>query len=115
MRKEPNMRVENYRLNGKGVPQSHAGKNHGIFQVRNLRVISSGDLDDDWEHVSVSTPSRTPDWKEMCKIKELFWRDDETVIQFHPKKGDYVNIHPHCLHLWRKKGEDIELPPRDYV
>ena len=68
-----------------------------------------------WEHVSVSYRRRTPTWDEMCKVKDMFWHDDETVVQYHPKKSDYVNIHPNCLHLWRKCGEDFEQPPKIYV
>lgn len=68
-----------------------------------------------WEHVSVSYRRRTPSWDEMCKVKDMFWNEDETVVQYHPKKSEYVNRHPYCLHLWRKTGEDFELPPKQYV
>jgi hypothetical protein len=68
-----------------------------------------------WEHVSVSYPNRCPSWDEMCKVKAMFWNDEETVVQYHPKKSKYKNLHPYCLHLWRKCGEDFELPPREYV
>ena len=68
-----------------------------------------------WEHVSVSYPNRCPTWDEMCKVKEMFWHDSEVVVQFHPRKEDYVNIHPFCLHLWRKVGQDFETPPKIYV
>lgn len=63
-----------------------------------------------WEHVSVSFEKRVPTWDEMCKIKELFWNDDETVVQFHPKKSEYVNIHPYCLHLWKPIDCEYKLP-----
>lgn len=63
-----------------------------------------------WEHVSVSTLRRNPNWQEMCWVKDLFWRDDELVAQFHPPKSDHINIHPYCLHLWRHP--DMRLPPR---
>lgn len=68
-----------------------------------------------WDHVSIAFPNRCPTWEEMCKVKDLFFYDDETVIQFHPKKSEYVNKHPYCLHLWRKQGEDAELPPQIFV
>ena len=77
---------------------------------RDLRVIFSDG--DGWEHVSVSTPSRTPNWTEMCFIKSVFWHEEDTVIQFHPPKSEYVNNHPYCLHLWRPNdGLVIPLPP----
>lgn len=37
-----------------------------------------------WEHVSVSYKNRVPTWDEMCKIKDMFWNDDECVVQYHP-------------------------------
>lgn len=75
-------------------------------------VMSSGtDKDDKWEHVSVSLHNRCPTWDEMCEIKALFWTENETVIQFHPKKTQYVNTHPFCLHLWKRTDSEIELPP----
>ena len=68
-----------------------------------------------WEHVSVSYNKRMPTWEEMCKVKDMFWNEDETVVQFHPKKSEYVNTHKYCLHLWRKKNTDFELPPKYLV
>jgi len=65
-----------------------------------------------WEHVSVSLQHRCPSWNEMAYVKDLFWEDWETVIQFHPPKEHYVNAHPHCLHLWKPLGFEIPLPPR---
>lgn len=89
------------------IPSAQPG-NH------DLHVISSGESTDDvlgqWEHVSVSTPTRCPTWEEMCKVKSLFWHEHETVLQFHPAKTNYVNNHPFCLHLWKPKGE-VMLPP----
>ena len=45
----------------------------------------------------------------------MFWNDDETVIQYHPKKSEYVNECETCLHLWRKCGQDFETPPKIFV
>ena len=61
--------------------------------------------------MSVSNQVRCPTWGEMCQVKELFWRDDETVVQFHPAKSEYVNDHSYCLHLWKQTGVDFVLPP----
>jgi len=78
-----------------------------------MRVISSGpDSFTGWEHVSVSYANRCPVWDEMCFIKDLFWTEEETVLQFHPKKTEYKNVHKYCLHLWRRCGENYELPNR---
>ncbi len=81
-----------------------------------LRIVASGaDADDvqsqGWEHVSVSTRRRPPNWQEMCFVKDLFWEPEECVVQFHPPRSEYVNNHPHCLHLWRNKNAAFPLPP----
>jgi len=79
------------------------------FRSFMLTVIASDGLG--WEHVSVSLKNRCPNWDEMSFIKRLFWGDDETVIQFHPRRAEYVNNWPNCLHLWKRAGVDHELPP----
>lgn len=76
--------------------------NNGAFIIpyKSLRfqvICSDGMV---WEHVSVSLLNRTPTWKEMCFIKDLFWDKDECVIQIHPSKEKYINNHNFCLHLF---------------
>jgi hypothetical protein len=97
--------------------------NNGAFLITTeggatLKVIASDGTDkisDHWEHVSVSVNgvARCPSWAEMCFVKDLFWNDDEVVIQFHPAKKDYVNFHPYCLHLWRNRlpSRQTKTPP----
>lgn len=83
-----------------------------------LQVIAScggKDMGVEWDHVSVSLGNRCPNWIEMCFIKDLFWNEEETVIQFHPPKSQYVNNHPYCLHLWKPHNLEIPLPPRETV
>lgn len=92
---------------------------NGVFLVQgpcgqSLRIIaSSGDHAEaeGWEHVSVSTRRRPPNWQEMCFVKDLFWEDEECVIQYHPPRSEYVNNHPYCLHLWRNTFKSFPLPP----
>lgn len=75
-------------------------------------VAAGGDMaDEGWEHVSVSTKRRLPNWTEMCFVKDLFWDDEECVVQFHPPKSTYVNNHPNCLHLWKHITEKFPTPP----
>jgi len=64
-----------------------------------------------WEHVSVSFRGRCPSWEEMCIVKDIFWHEDECVVQYHPAKSEYVNNHPYCLHLWRPLQQDMPVPP----
>lgn len=66
-----------------------------------------------WEHVSVSPQKKsvTPTWDDMCKVKDIFFKDDEAVIQIHPPKAEYVNNMTNCLHLWRCTYKEMVLPP----
>ena len=72
-----------------------------------------------WEHVSVHAfngkRQRTPTWKEMCHAKDLCWDAEDEVLQFHPKRSEYVNVHQHTLHLWRPIGSRIDRPPSSLV
>ncbi|MBQ1779302.1 MAG: hypothetical protein IIZ93_14200 [Acidaminococcaceae bacterium] len=68
-----------------------------------------------WDHVSVSLISRCPTWGEMCDIKNFFFREDEVCVEYHPSKSNYVNIHKHCLHLWRPQDQELPVPPVSYV
>ncbi len=76
-------------------------------------IIASRDKE--WEHVSISCKNRCPNWEEMHHFKEMFFHDDECVMQLHPKKEDYVNNHPYCLHLWRPVQDVIPIPPKILV
>lgn len=124
MRSEPNKLIEHYRHQAAGF-ESPRGVNWGAFAIlyrgRYLHVISSGTPDDPaapgygWEHVSVSTNDRCPTWEEMQYIKTLFWRGDETVIQYHPPADRSKNLHPFTLHMWRPTAADLPLPPLDLV
>jgi len=94
--------------------ESPEGATWGYFELGPLRIISGGS-DERWEHVSVSCHDRTPSWEEMSLVKALFWSDDETVLQFHPKRSEYVNQMPHCLHLWKQRKKNHVLPPGELI
>jgi len=111
--REKNDLLNEYRVRQGPYRTTDSYKIRGMFiyplKEVQLLIVSSGH--GPWEHVSVSLPARTPTWEEMCVVKNLFWHDNETVVQYHPKKSEYKNCHPHCLHLWKKRGNEIELPP----
>lgn len=48
-------------------------------------------------------------------MKEIFWGDDEVCVEYHPKKEDYINLHPHCLHIWKEVGKKFATPPSIFV
>src|SRR5436190_20844408 len=94
---------EQYRIKEGMLGSDASYGNNGYFLVpfesRELAVIASDG--EGWEHVSVSLENRTPNWREMCYIKSLFWDDQDCVIQYHPPASEYVNNHENCLHMWR--------------
>lgn len=117
MRKPPH-KAEKYRLRHGDYGSDALYGNNGAFFIpgpcgRELKVIASDGPD--WEHVSVSLDKRCPNWREMCCIKDMFWDDDEVVIQYHPAKSEYVNQHPNCLHMWRPIDVKIPTPPNILV
>lgn len=102
--------------------------NNGAFALPSIEtgwdlflICSDGtdvDATDDlaqWEHVSVSARNdkrtRIPTWKEMCHVKNLCWDGEDVAVQFHPRESEYVNMHPHVLHLWRWKAGIFPTPP----
>lgn len=74
-----------------------------------------------WEHVSVSVGERNkkqhrcPTWGEMCYIKNLFWDEEDCIIQFHPAKSEYVNVHEFVLYLWRPTNQVIPIPLKEMI
>jgi hypothetical protein len=97
---------------------SERGEPFGAFALQYSETVvlaivaNAANPDSDWwEHVSVSAHGRTPTWDEMCWVKDLFWKEDECVVQYHPPKSEYVNCHPNCLHLWRSIRKKIPIPP----
>jgi len=113
---------EKYRLKNHPVLGSDASFGcNGFFIIPHYKILdyffnvqASDGLG--WQHVSVTLYStrinvkRCCTWEEMCFIKSVFWENDETVIQFHPPKSEYVNNHPFCLHLWKAENFEFPLP-----
>lgn len=122
--------IEKFRVRS-GEMSTSTGDRFGRFiiplagTVATLCVLATAGHDGDgpegeWDHVSAhvrtnlgkpNEKQRTPTWDEMCILKSLFWEDDECVVQYHPAKSDYVNTHPHVLHLWRHPTAGFPTPP----
>lgn len=114
MKQKPD--VEQYKSSVPGYVQGDCRNGCFAIPYRDgivLNVVASDGMG--WEHVSVSLPDRCPTWEEMCFIKDVFWEEYETVIQYHPPKKDYVNCHPYCLHMWKPVGKKFPKPPTLFV
>lgn len=97
---------------------TEANGNNGAFLIdindsEKAFVVATNGMD--WEHVSVhmivDNKSEIPTWDEMCLIKNIFWDESDCVVQYHPPKSEYVNNHPHVLHLWRPIVATLPSPP----
>jgi hypothetical protein len=129
MRKNLPPEIERQRLSSRygGIPGS--GSN-GCFLLLcpvtgcTLRVIVSNGRDwqqagmpgEPWEHVSISKEfGILSTYLERKWVRETFWEDEETVIEFWPPKSKFVNINPGVLHLWRPTETVIPMPPERCV
>ena len=77
-----------------------------------LRVIVDCEIKDDgneWLHVSYSRAKQTPTHADTIRVKAAFLRDHFAYSEF-PPPDKYVNIHPHCLHLWARADGSAALP-----
>lgn len=113
------------------LASTSADGHNGAFQVPSpepgwilFLICSDGSgeparLEYQWEHVSVhavqGARDRTPTWKEMAFVKDLCWDEDDVVMQLHPRRAEYVNVHAYTLHLWRPRLERIPTPPAELV
>ena len=114
----PSKYLESHRITEGCLSSRKDYGNNGAFTVPYddgllVMIMSDGD---GWEHVSVHVDlpqhkRRTPTWQEMCYVKSLWFKPSEWVLQYHPAKGDYVNEHNECLHLWRPVFSEIPKPP----
>ena len=107
-----------YRITGPDVVQwmGYTGDDTcGVFTVPSpidrapMTIIASSDLL--WDHVSVSRRNRSPNQTELDHVFRLFFREDETAVQFFVPKSEHVNNMPHCLHLFRPQNTEIPKPP----
>lgn len=112
MRKITHPELSKYRIRFGQLASDDSYGNTGAFEIPHnsnmIKIIASDG--EGWDHVSVSLKNRCPNWPEMCFIKNLFWAPEECVIQYHPPESEYVNHHPHCLHLWQPQNYEIPIP-----
>ena len=108
-------KLEQHRVRD-GDYESRPGDRFGAFVMmgpcgETLLIVASDGETTSWEHVSVSTRRRVPNWQEMCFVKNLFWAPEEWVVQFHPAASRYVNNFSPVLHMWRPTKQELPTPP----
>ena len=73
----------------------------GIFDFGECKVIVT--VDDGCWHLSISHLKRYPTLDEIRDARYKFLPDEITVAMFYPPRGEYVNVHKTCFHLWEIK------------
>lgn len=63
-----------------------------------------------WMHVSYSYADKLPDWSATKFIKNIFIGEEKAAYTILPKKSEYVNHMPYCLHLWHCLSKPDYLP-----
>lgn len=65
-----------------------------------------------WRHLSVTNAQKRqlPTWHIMCRMKDLFFGDEDWAVEFHPPKEAYINDHDFVLHLWQPLNEELPKP-----
>lgn len=122
--------LEKFRHTKPGTSMSsNEGDRFGVFYIPNARTQFIIIMDDGtdhgdgkptgWAHVSLRAKDysgeREPTWGEMCWAKQLFWEDEEAVMQIHPPKSEFINTHPNVLHLWSPVNGEIPRPRKELV
>lgn len=106
--KETRLSIKEFKKNDGGWAVCYLPPEKKEFKI----VFSIGD---DWDHVSVMVENRCPTWEEMNRVKDIFFYENEKVMQLHPIKKDYINLHPYVLHMWRPQKLEIPTPPKYMV
>ena len=87
----------------------------GWITLKGKSLVFVASFGGGWDHVSVSLANRCPTWDEMCEVKDIFFDEHETCVEYHPAKQDYVNVYPYCLHIWRPQDVELPKPPKIFV
>lgn len=118
--------LEQWRLPNGG----RTGHRSGAFRIpmgnRFACVIADDGVTNDgpgsptgWEHCSVHMQTVhgeiAPSWNEMSRVRDLFWGEDEVIMQLHVAGVNHIDINKHVLHLWKPLNQTIPLPPKELV
>lgn len=64
--------------------------------IVSVAVESDGRL---WAHASIARKGRMPSYEDLQYLRR-YWLNNRKAIQVFPESEFYVNLHPHCLHLF---------------
>lgn len=59
-----------------------------------------------WIHLSCARRNALPSWEDLKLVKRVICGPNRQAIQVIPRESEYVNFHPHCLHLFACIDDD---------
>ena len=74
------------------------------YTFRECKILITKDMGR-W-HMSISHPSRYPSWDEIRDARYKYLPENIFIIMVLPPKGNYVNVHPYCFHLWETRDPE---------
>lgn len=66
---------------------------HGMLSM--IASVDQGSL-----HLSIAHNKRYPTWDEILALRAWAFPEDMEVVMVLARKGEYVNVHQNCFHLW---------------
>ncbi len=100
----PERLVDGRRLRIEGPWRVEGGEGFVFRTPDHLRIIVSSDDHPDYGpllHASLSHLRADPSWADIKAVRYTFFPRDVDVFQWLPRDAQYVNVHPHCFHLWQ--------------
>jgi hypothetical protein len=76
------------------------GRRYSVIVSRDP-IPAAWDVDPRW-HVSVAGESDVPKWRHLVAIAHAI-RPGVCFVVGVPPRSWWINVHPHCLHLWEVK------------
>lgn len=73
----------------------------GTFKMGRCTITITRDGADKAWHLSISTPSASPSYKEIKAARYKYLPDGIYMAQIFPPKDEFINLHPYCHHLWQ--------------
>ena len=83
---------------GESSAATYRNKGMGLVVLFSLSTMNDGTY---FVHCSLSRRSRLPSWQDVKVVKDAFLGEDVEAFHVLPKKEEYINLHPFCLHLWQ--------------
>lgn len=79
-----------------------AGSLQWVLPRLGLTVVATIELHSlqPWAHVSFSRQETTPDYTALQFVREWWIGEKTQCLMVFPPIDQYVNLHPHCLHLY---------------